>query len=114
LTAGRPVHQEIVIGKRVDRSTPKLYQAMDQHERLTRVEFEWFAFNHSGIRELAFKIELENALVTRIRPSMPDYLDPESDRYRFLEHVALVYETIVWSYGQGDIQFEATWQSEEA
>lgn len=113
LTAGRPVHQEIVIGKLVDRSTPKLYQAMDQHERLTKVEFEWYAYNSSGIRELVFSIELQNALVTRIRPSMPNYLDPDSDRYRFLEHVALSYETIVWSHGQGDIQFEATWQSEE-
>lgn len=113
LTAGRPVHQEIVIGKLVDPSTPKLYQAMDQHERLTTVEFEWYAYNRSGIRELAFSIELRNALVTRIRPSMPDYLDSESDKYRFLEYVSLTYETIVWSHGQGDIQFEATWQSEE-
>jgi type VI secretion system secreted protein Hcp len=102
------------MGKLVDPSTPKLYQAMDQHERLTRVEFEWYAYNTSGIRELAFRIELENALVTRIRPSMPDYLDPAHDRYRFFEHVSLAYERIVWSHGQGDIQFEATWHREEA
>lgn len=113
LTAGRPVHQEIVMGKLVDPSTPKLYKAMDQHERLTRVEFEWYAYNRNGIRELVFSIELHNARVTRIRPSMPDYFDPASDKYRFLEHVALAYETIIWSYGHGDIQFEASWQSDE-
>jgi len=113
VTAGRPVHQEIVIGKLVDRATPRLYQAMDQHERLTRVEFSWYEYNSSGIRELAFSIELENALVTRIRPTMPDFMDPDSDRYRFLEHVALSYETITWSWGQGDIQFEASWHGDE-
>ncbi len=114
LTAGRPVHQEIVVGKLVDRTTPKLYQAMDQHEQLTRVEFSWYAYNDSGIRELAFRIELENALVTRIRPSMPDFMDPDSDRYQFLEHVAIAYETITWSWGQGDVQFETSWHQDEA
>lgn len=113
LTAGRPVHQEIVIGKLIDTSTPKLYQALDQHERLKSVGFEWYAYNRSGIRELVFSIELEGAIVTRIRPSMPDYLDPASDRYRFLEHVSLAYESITWSYGHGDIQFEASWHGEE-
>lgn len=113
LSAGRPVHDEIVIGKLVDRSTPKLYQAMDQHERLSTVAFEWFAYDSSGVLRRVFSVELENALVTRIRPSMPDYLDPESDRYRFMEHVGLSYETIVWTYGQGDVQFETTWRSAE-
>ncbi len=113
LTAGRPVHSEIVMGKLIDSSTPKLYQALDQHERLSRVEFEWYAFDGSGIRQLVFSIELAGAIVTRIRPAMPDYLDPASDRYRFLEHVSLAYESIIWSHGQGDIQFEATWNTEE-
>lgn len=101
------------MGKLVDTSTPMLYQALDQHERLTTVAFEWYAYNSSGIRELVFSIELANAIVTRIRPSMPDYLDPGSDRYRFFEHVSLAYESIIWSHGQGDIQFEATWNSDE-
>lgn len=113
LTAGRPVHDEIVIGKLVDRSTPKLYQALDQHERLSSVQFEWFAYNRNGVLQRVFSVELENAVVTRIRPSMPDYLDPESDRYRFMERVGLSYETIIWTYGQGDVQFETTWRGEE-
>jgi type VI secretion system secreted protein Hcp len=114
LTAGRPVHQEIQIGKLVDRATPKLYQALDQSEIITLVEFEWFAFNRSGTLERVFAIELENALVTSIRPSMPNYIDPTYDRYRFMEQVGLCYESIVWSYGQGDVQFEAAWRGEEA
>ena len=113
LTAGRPVHHEVRMGKLVDNSTPKLFQALDQHERLTKVTIEWYAHNQSGISELAFSIELDNALVTSIKSSMPDFLDVDSDRYRFLEYVSLAYESIIWSHGKGDVQFEAAWPSQE-
>jgi len=112
LTAGRPVHQEILIGKLVDRSTPKLYQALCQRERLTEVIFEWYEYDGAGIEQLNFSITLSNAVITRIQPSMPDFLDPDQDRYRFIEHVGLGYETILWSWGNGDVQFESVGQSD--
>lgn len=114
LAAGRPVHQEVVVAKLVDRATPRLYQALDGHERLTEVSFQWFEYNASGIEELVFQIELRNALITRIKPCMADVLDPAKDRYRFMEQVSLAYESIVWSWGGGDVQFEATWEGPEA
>ncbi len=110
LAAGRPVHQEVVITKLVDRSTPKLYQALDQNERLTEVIFEWYEQNGAGAEELTFRIELRGARVTKIRPSMPDFLDPAKDRYRFLEHVSFSYESILWSWGNGSVEFEAVWE----
>lgn len=113
LTAGRPEHREIVIGKLIDRATPKLQQALDQRERLSSVIFDWFEYSQSGIEELVFRIELRNAQITRIRPTMPDAYDPTRDRYRFFEYVSLSYESIIWSWGGGDVQFEATWQSGE-
>lgn len=114
LIAGRPVHHEIMVRKLVDRATPRLYQALDRQEQLTEVSFDWHQYSPKGIEERVFRIELRNALVTRIKPSMADALDPTMDRYRFMEQVSLAYEHIVWIWGGGDVRFEATWEGPEA
>ena len=110
IAAGRPIHGEIEVGKFVDKSTPKLYQALNNGEALSEVEFNWYHYTDAGIEERYYSISLENALITRIQPWMPNFLDPQYDRYKFMERLRLTYEKILWSWGpSGDIQFEASW-----
>lgn len=110
VAAGRALHKDIEVAKLIDRATPKLYQALIQGEILTEVLFEWYQHTGKGEPELAYSVQLKNALLTRVQPWMPDFLNPDQDRYRFMEKIAFSYETILWSWGRsGDLQFEASW-----
>lgn len=110
---GRAVHRDIEVVKLVDKASPKLYQALVQNEPLPEVKFEWFEQTGSGKQDVYYSILLKNALLTRMQPWMPDFLDARRDRYRFMEKLAMSYESILWSWGSGgDVQFEADWSGE--
>ncbi len=42
LPTGRRVHLDITVNKEVDKSTPKLYKALCDGEKLTEVVFSWY------------------------------------------------------------------------
>lgn len=110
MAGARPVHREIELCKYVDRASPKLMQALLQGELLSEVRFEWYEQIGSGSPELFYSIQLKQALLTRVQPWMPEVLDQARDRYRFMEKVSLMYQTIIWSWGRGDVQYESSWQ----
>lgn len=111
---GRAVHEPIVIGKYVDKSSPKLQQALNHGETLTEVTIDWFEYTGKGVEERYFRIKLSKGLITRIAPRMPEIMDVSQDRYRFMEVVHLSYERISWAWGaSGDVEFEADWRPQE-
>jgi len=105
-TAGRRVHRPITITKEIDRSTPMLYQALCSGERLTSVELEWYRIDETGTEELYFTIALENALISKVHPWVPNVLDKEKASYRHMEDVSIVYEKIIWTWELDGIEYE--------
>ena len=112
VSSGQPVHTPIVINKEVDKSSPKLYQALCRREVLTEVIFYWYRYTENGQYSLFYSVRLENALIAKIKPWMPNFFDLENERqYRFMEDVSFNYEKITWSYGpDGDVEYEDTSQ----
>jgi type VI secretion system secreted protein Hcp len=107
-SAGAPVHGAIHLNKLVDKSSPKLMRAMDKREVLAEVTMTWYQPSAIGTPERFFQIQLQNALITRIRGWMPHQLDSSQDEYRLMEDISLSYEKILWSWGEdGEIEFEA-------
>jgi type VI secretion system secreted protein Hcp len=108
VSSGEPVHAPIVINKEIDKSTPKLYQALCRREALTDVSFHWYRYTENGQYNLFYSITLENALIVKIRPWMPNFFNLETEKnYRFMEDISISYEKIIWSYGpDGDVEFE--------
>ncbi len=96
---GQPVHQPISFVKPIDDTTPQLYQALCERELLDKVTFFWTQFSKKGEVELVFEVELLNARLISVQPSMPDLSQPEHDALPYREQVALIYETISWRYG---------------
>jgi type VI secretion system secreted protein Hcp len=108
LTSGQPVHKGLTINKLIDKSTPKLAQALDHREVLTEVELSWYGHNAAGIRELLYKIKLYNALITKIKTWSPHLYNTDQDAYRLMEDITFSYEKILWSWGSdGDVEYEA-------
>lgn len=112
---GQPVHKGIKINKLVDKSTPKLAQAMDTREVLSEVEFSWYGHSSTGIRELIYRVKLYNALIINIKTWSPHMFEVKQDAYRLMEDIVISYEKIVWSWGSdNDVEYEAQAKGNES
>jgi type VI secretion system secreted protein Hcp len=116
LANGSVVHQPVVVTKEIDKSTPKLYQALVEKETLLQVVLEWYRFDGKGEENVYFKIQLENAHIAKIAPWTPGLSGQEHNEHlRFMERISFFYETIAWSWGpDGDIAFQTSWKNEGA
>ncbi|MBU2918683.1 type VI secretion system tube protein Hcp [Psychrosphaera sp. F3M07] len=109
LSAGQPIHGGIKINKIIDKSTPKLAQALCTREVLSEVSIAYYQHTQSGTRELAYKIVLKNALITKITSWTPHFFETQEEQYRLMEDVVLSYEKILWSWGsEGDVEYEVS------
>lgn len=107
LSAGKPVHNALRINKLIDKSSPKLQQAMWSREVLTEVIISWYQPNKLGEAELFYEIKLENALVSKIQAWTPHLYETEQDKYRLMEDVFFSYEKIIWSTGADrEVEYE--------
>ncbi|CBL44792.1 Protein of unknown function (DUF796) [gamma proteobacterium HdN1] len=107
---GKATHRPIEFTKEIDRSTPKLYQALCQRERLDSAHFRWYRYTSQGAEDLYYSIRLENARILCIQPWTPNPLSPKDDHHRYMERIRLGYERITWSWGpEGSVEYETDW-----
>ena len=110
---GPVIHQPITIVKEIDKSTPKLYQALVEKECLRKVVLEWFRYTKTGEELVYYTIELTNAHVVTISPWTPMIEQSENEYLRFMENISLAYEGITWSWGPDrDVMYQTNWRSD--
>lgn len=109
IASGRRMHRPMMITKEIDKSTPMLYQALCTGELLTEVTLDWYRLDGTGDEELYYSIELENAMITRIHPWVPNVLDRSSEGLRHMEDVSIAYERIIWTWEPDGIEYEDAW-----
>lgn len=95
---GQRVHKPLMITKVFDRSSPLLYVALSTGERLTKCVLKWYRTSTSGTQEHYFTIELEDAIITRIKAHMPNCQDPSSANFTHLEDISFSYRKITWTH----------------
>ncbi|MBA6339753.1 type VI secretion system tube protein Hcp [Colwellia sp. MB02u-10] len=109
VSAGQTIHGGIKINKLKDRSSPKLAQALCTREVLSEVIFSWYQHSNTGIRELAYKVTLKNALLTKINSWSPHFFENNENEFRIMEDVVFSYEHILWSWGnESEVEYEIT------
>ncbi|OQY58665.1 MAG: hypothetical protein B6245_10625 [Desulfobacteraceae bacterium 4572_88] len=114
LPTGRRVHLDITVSKEIDKSTPKLYKALCDREKLTEVIFSWYRPDgETGGRDNYYTVRLEDAVITRISPCAPHRLDPSNVTQKFMENVSFAYEKIIWTYEPDGIEHEDMWVAPE-
>lgn len=109
ITSGKRVHRPMVLTKEIDKSTPMLYQALCTGEKLTEVKLDWYRLDGTGDEELYFSVFMENALICKINPWIPNVLDKESVGFRHMEDINIIYEKIRWTWEPDGIEFEDAW-----
>jgi type VI secretion system secreted protein Hcp len=91
---GRRQYEPIVFTKRVDRSTPLLYQALAQNQRVDG-EFKLFEIDPvDGTVRHFFTIGVERGAIIGIHSESPDVRDPNVASWDAFETVSLMFATI--------------------
>ena len=95
---GQRVHKPLVITKVFDKSSPKLYNACTQGERMKKVIIKWYRTAADGTQEHYFTHELEEAIIVDIKAYMPNCQDPGKAQFTHLEDVSFTYRKITWTH----------------
>ena len=91
-------HLPFTIVKGWDKSTPLLFQALCQNERLYECELKLYRTNAHGKQEHYFTVSLEDATIVNISSELPNCQSPFSRPYDKLEAVSFSYKSISWKH----------------
>ena len=100
--SGEPQHGNIIVLKELGQSTPTIYRALCSQERMRRAEILWYRFNESGIEDLYFRLNLENAMITGVRVVQPEVRDEETQSHIINEEISISYTAITWEFTQSE------------
>ena len=112
MATGRRQYEPLLIRKRIDKATPLIAKAMVENSKIEGT-FKFFRPNPTGdgTTEQFYTIQIKNGRVASQRQWVPDTIVPASSMEPPLEEVAFVFHTISWTYTNGGITHEDTWDS---
>lgn len=102
---GKRQHKPIVITKEMDKATPLLYAALSTNEMLTEVTLNFYRPSlkaAAGVAVQWYTIKLTNASIAGIKSRV-------DDKGQILEEISLAYQKISWTYTDGGVTHEDTW-----
>lgn len=105
---GKRQHKPMVITKEVDKATPQLYAALSANEILTDVTLNFYRPSlkaAAGVGVQWYTIKLTNASIAGIKTRM-------DDKGQVLEEISLVYQKISWTYTDGGVTHEDSWNAQ--
>jgi len=107
-TTGERVHGEVTITKVTDRTTPMLYLALVQNEKL-EVEIKWYRATDVGT-EHYFTTKLEEAKIVDIKFYMPNCQDKSLAHFTHLEDISFSYAKITWRQEIASVEGTDSWR----
>lgn len=104
---GKRVHRPLVITKVIDKSSPLLSLALCKGEACT-VTLKWFR-QAGATEEHYFTTTLENAVLVKQEPYIPNVFDKATSEYQHMEKIAFSYQKIIWTHETEGKQAEDDW-----
>jgi type VI secretion system secreted protein Hcp len=109
LPTGKRIHMPLMIIKQLDKSSPKLFQALTSGEQLSTAKLEYYMISAQGQETLYYTVELKNAIITSIRKYFPTALDPNNKTIGHMEEVSFTYATIIETWTPDGIEAQDSW-----
>jgi len=109
LPTGKRIHGPLRITKEIDKSSPKLFQALTSGERITDAKLEYYRISADGKEELYYTVEIKNAIVTSMHKYVPCCLVPENKTMGHMEDISFTYETIIETFTPDGIEAQDSW-----
>lgn len=107
LPTGKRQHKPILITKEIDKSTPLLFQALVDNEKLTSVELAVFADDDKTGTTPIYTVRLTNAEISQIRMETQG----EGKDAKEVMVISLVYQKIEWVWNDGGITAMDDWET---
>jgi type VI secretion system secreted protein Hcp len=113
MSTGRRSYEPIVFRKRIDKSTPLLYKALTNNE-VVEGKFKFYRPSPTGdgTTEQFYTIEFSNGRIASFKAVSPDSIDPASSAHPPLEEIAILFESISWTFEPGGITSEDSWREQ--
>lgn len=113
LPTGKRMHKPLTITKEIDKSSPLIYNALVNNERLTEFELRFWrpSPKGTGAEQQFFTIKLTNANVSQVYEYMLDNKIAENMKFPPMEMVSFTYQKITWTYEDGGITAEDDWEA---
>ncbi|AOJ73472.1 MULTISPECIES: Hcp family type VI secretion system effector [Burkholderia] len=111
LPTGKRIHGPMTLTKEIDKSSPKLSQALASGEQMKSVALEFYRILKEGKEEHYYTVKLENAILTSIRSWTPNCLVLDNKQLGHMEDVSFTYEKITWTYVPDGIEAEDSWRA---
>lgn len=99
---GEPMHNACMILKEIDKTSPKLYEALAKKLKVEKVEIEFQRDKPgAGGTEIYFKIVLSNCRVVLARPFIPNVQERDETTPAHMDQIGFAYRIIDWEWLSG-------------
>ncbi|HWB82214.1 MAG TPA: type VI secretion system tube protein TssD [Nannocystaceae bacterium] len=107
---GRRQYSPLVIRKRIDKSSPLIAKALCENEKVEG-EFKFFRPNPTGdgTTQQFYTVAFKNGRVASQKQINPNTIVPATSTDPPMEEVSFIFHTIGWTYTDGGITHEDTW-----
>lgn len=108
--SGRRQYSPLKVTKRIDKSSPLLWQAMTQNQKVEGV-FKFYRPNPTGdgTTEQFFSVQIAKGFISSIRQVVEDTLSPTESYEPPMEELNIIFHDIQWTYTNGGVQHEDKW-----
>lgn len=112
LATGRRQYQPLVIRKRIDKASPLLAKALCENQEI-EATFKFYRPRQvgDGTTENFYNVTIKKGRLASLKQVSPDCLMPAQSSEPPTEEVSFVFHSIEWTFLDGGVQHEDTWDS---
>lgn len=111
LPTSKRVHEPFTIVKMIDKSSPKLFQALCTGEHMKNVTLKYYRITKQGTEEHYYTTTLEDAIITGFQPAMPSTLIAANEPFGHMEAISFTYKKIKMTFEPNGIEVEDSWMT---
>ena len=113
MASGRRQYEPLLIRKRIDKASPLISKALVENQVIEGT-FKFFRPNPTGdgTTEQFYTIQIKQGRIASQKLYSPDTIVPATSTEPPLEEVTFVFHTINWTYTNGGVTHEDTWNQQ--
>jgi type VI secretion system secreted protein Hcp len=110
--SGRRTYEPLLFRKRIDKSSPLIMKALVENQAIDAV-FKFFrpSPKGDGTTQQFYTVTLKQGRIASVNEYVPDTTVPATSHEQPLEEVTVVFHSIKWTYVDGGIEHEDTWNA---
>jgi type VI secretion system secreted protein Hcp len=113
MATGRRQYEPLMIRKRIDKSSPLLMKTLAENTAIEGT-FKFFRPNPTGdgTTEQFYTVQIKQGRIASIAQFVQDVMVPATATDPPMEEVTFVFHTINWTYTNGGVTHEDTWNQQ--